>query len=212
MWRAGIVAVLLQLGMQAPPRADVETANRDRWQRPQAVMDALHIRPGSRVADIGAGAGYFTFTLARRVGAKGRVFAEDIQPTALADIGHRASLEHLAQITTVQGTDEDPMLAPGSVDAVLVVNSYHEMKAFDSMMQGFRRALKPHGLLGVIEPEAIAGELPGSAFRHHRIASDTVLADAARNGLRLVRKELGFVNVDAGIYSGYWFFLIFEPS
>jgi predicted methyltransferase len=93
------------------------------------------------------------------------------------------------------------------------VNSYHEFRAFDEMMQGFRNALKPHGVLGIIEPRAAPTEPPGRAFRHHRIAPEVVRDDAARAGLQFVRTELGFVNPDAGVDSDYWFFLIFQkPS
>ncbi len=208
MWRAAVLAFLLQLG---PPPADrVDTAHRDTWQRPAAVMDGLGIRRGSRVADIGAGGGYFTFHLAGRVGTTGRVYAVDVQRAALADIAQRASTERLTQITTVQGTDEDPHLPARSVDVILVVNTYHEFRAFDSMMQAFRTALKPRGRLAVIEPEAIAGEPPGRAFRYHRISRSAVRGDAERAGLRFVRNELGFVNPDGGITSSYWFFLVFE--
>ena len=208
MWRAAVLAFLLQLG---PPAADrVDTAQRDTWQRPAAVMDALGIHRGTRVADIGAGGGYFTFHLARRVGTAGRVYAVDLQRAALTDIAQRASKERLTQITTVQGTDEDPRLSPASVDVILVVNTYHEFRAFDAMMQRFRAALKPHGLLAVIEPEAMSGEPSGRAFRYHRISRSAVREDAARAGLRFVRNELGFVNPEGGLTSSYWFFLVFE--
>ena len=211
MLRFLLAALLVQVG--PPPGADaVSATNRDSWQRPDGVMNALGIRQGTRVADIGAGSGYFTFRLAQRVGATGRVYAEDIVDPALADIAKRATRDGLKQIITVRGTDEDPGLPPGGMDVVLVVNSYHEFKAFDAMMTGFRLALKPQGLLGVIEPQALAGEQPGSAFRHHRISSDVVRADAQRAGFAFVRSEIGFVNPDAGIDSGYWFFLIFRKS
>ena len=173
-------------------------------------MDTLGIRRGTRVADIGAGTGYFTFHLGRRVGAGGRVYAVDVQRAALAEIAERASREGLPQIRTVLGTDEEPGLEPASVDVILVVNTYHEFRAFDSMMQGFRKALRPRGVLAVIEPAAMAGEPPGRAFRYHRISPDAVRDDAARAGFRFVRHDLGFVNPAGGITSSYWFFLVFE--
>lgn len=173
-------------------------------------MDALGIHRGSRVADIGAGTGYFTFHLARRVGPTGRVYAVDIQRPALADIAQRASREGLTQIKTVPGSEESTGLEPASVDAVLVVNTYHEFRAFDAMMLEFRKALRPGGVLGIIEPEAMAGEPPGRAFRYHRISSASVRDDARAAGLRLVGHALGFVNPAGGLTSSYWFFLIFD--
>ena len=185
-----------------------EVGNRDDWQRPAAVMDALHIGPGSRVADIGAGSGYFTFHLATRVGPAGRVYAVDVQPAALADIGRRASAQGLAQVITVRGTEEDPRLSPESVDVVLVVNTYHELRAYDAMVVGFRRALKPGGLLAIIDCEAQPGESLDSAARHHRVPSAAVRNEATRNGFRFVRTELGFV--DPATPFSHWFFVVFE--
>jgi predicted methyltransferase len=185
-----------------------EAGNRDEWQRPAAVMDALHIAPGARVADIGAGTGYFTFHLARRVDAAGRVYAVDIQRTALEDIRRRAAALALTQITTILGSDNDPHLPPDSLDAVLVVNTYHELQAYDAMMLAFWRSLKPGGLLAIIDREALRGESPDRSVRHHRVSSASVRAEAARNGFRFLRSELGFVEPVG--FTAYWFFLIFE--
>jgi predicted methyltransferase len=185
-----------------------EIGNRDDWQRPAFVMDALRIGPRSRVADIGAGTGYFTFHLAERVGATGRVYAEDIQRAALEDINRRASARALKQITTILGADNDPHLPRDSLDVVLVVNTYHELQAYDAMMQGFWQGLRAGGLLAIIDCEAQAGELPESYVRHHRVPSASVRIEAARNGFRFVRSELGFV--DPATPFSYWFFLVFE--
>jgi predicted methyltransferase len=182
--------------------------NRDDWQRPAVVMDALRIGPGSRVADIGAGTGYFAFHLARRVGTAGRVYAVDVQRAALEDINRRASALALTQITTILDTDNDPHLPPDSLDVVLVVNTYHELRAYDAMMQGFWRGLKAGGLLAIIDCEAAPGELPESYVRHHRVPSASVRNEAARNGFRFLRSELGFV--DPATPFSYWFFLVFE--
>jgi len=171
-------------------------------------MDALRVGPGSRVADIGAGTGYFTFHLAQRVGATGRVYASDIQRAALEDLTRRASALALTNITAILSTDNDPHLPPESLDVVLVVNTYHELQAYDAMMEGFRRGLKAGGLLAVIDCEALPGELPESYVRHHRVPSASVRNEAARNGFRFLRSELGFV--DPATPFSYWFFLVFE--
>ncbi len=174
-------------------------------------MDALHIQPGSQVADIGAGTGYFTFHLAQRVGAAGSVYAVDVQRAALEDINRRASALALTHITTILGTDNDPHLPPESLDVVLVVNTYHELRAYDAMMQGFWRGLKGGGLLAIIDCEAVPGESLENSIRHHRVPSSAVRDEATRNGFRFLRSELGFVD-PATPYS-YWYFLIFErPS
>jgi predicted methyltransferase len=207
----GICAAALVWALSPLAAQHTEVGNRDEWQHPDSVMNALRIGAGSRVADIGAGSGYFTFHLAKRVGATGRVYAEDILPTALADIRRRADAAGLTQILTVHGTEEDPRLPTNSLDVVLVVNTYHELRAYDGMMDGFQRALKPHGLLAIIDCDASPGESPESYTRHHRVPAAAVRNEAVRNGFRFLRSELGFV--DPATPLSYWFFLVFErPS
>ncbi len=208
---ASAAALALPLWLQLPAHPD-DSANRDEWQRPAAVMDALRVAPGSRVADIGAGSGYFTFHLANRVGPSGRVYAVDILPTALTEIDRRAAASGLTQITTVLGAVDDSRLPPQSLDVILVVNTYHELSMYDAMMRGLWRGLKPGGLLGIIDCEALPGESQASYARHHRIPSAVVREEAVRNGLRFLRNELGFIDPNAPWYA-YWYFLIFErPS
>lgn len=185
-----------------------EVGNRDEWQRPAAVMDALGIRAGSRVADIGAGSGYFTFHLAARVGPTGRVYAVDINPGALADIASRASARRLPQVVPVLATASDVALPAGSIDVALVVNTYHELRDPDGVLRSLRRALGPRGLLAIIDCDATPGELTGSYLRHHRIPAREVKQDAADDGFRFLRSELGFV--DPATPFSYWFFLVFE--
>ena len=104
----------------ARPSAQNAGAERDAWQRPDEVMDALGIKAGSVVADIGCGAGYFTFHLAARVGPKGKVYAEDIKEDRLAEIRKRAQKEGEANIETVSGAEDDPRLPLASVDVVKI--------------------------------------------------------------------------------------------
>jgi len=104
----------------------LEGPDRSLWQKPDEIMDALNIADGSRVADVGAGAGWFTVRLARRVGPNGRVYAEDIQQPMLDAIDYRVRREGLTNVDTVPGTPEDPTL-PAGLDAVLIVDVYAEV-------------------------------------------------------------------------------------
>src|SRR5687767_5130865 len=97
---------------------------RDEWQRPAEVMDALGAKPGRRVADIGCGFGYFTFRLAARVGAEGKVYAVDIDEEAVDKVRRRKESEKLAQVEPILGKSDDPRL-PNDLDAVLIVDTYH---------------------------------------------------------------------------------------
>src|SRR5689334_12624941 len=95
--------------------ADPQTADRDTWQRPEEVMNALGAHLGSAVADVGAGEGWFTHRLAQRVGAAGSVFAVDVQPAMVEDIRHWSVEEHLQQVIPVLGAENDPHLPDGQL-------------------------------------------------------------------------------------------------
>jgi predicted methyltransferase len=182
-------------------------AARDAWQRPQEVMDKLGIKPGSVVADVGCGSGYFTFQFAARVGPQGKVYAEDVESDVLRKIHKRAMEEQLNQIEIIQGTAEDPQLPAGQLDVILAMNAYHEMRDYDSMLRGMSRALKPGGLLAIIDHEAATGE-PRSTYQEgHRIPAELVREDLARNGFTFLRSEPGFLSSDT---HKNFFFLIFQ--
>jgi putative heme-binding domain-containing protein len=126
-------------------------ANRDAQERPETLMDNLQISPGATVADVGAGAGYFTWRLAQRVGAKGKVIAVDIQQTMLDLIARDIEKHSLTNVALVLGDERDPRLPDGAVDLVFIANAYHEFSQPESMMAAVRRCLKPHGRVVVIE-------------------------------------------------------------
>jgi predicted methyltransferase len=169
-------------------------------------MDALGAAAGSVVADIGAGRGYFTFHLAGRVGAQGKVYAVDLDKRELERLKERAAEAGLAQIETVNSLADDPLLPEGALDAVLVVNAYHEMREFDAMLRGMFKALKPGGRLVIVDQSAINGKPRDEYFRSHKISEEVVREDAQRNGFRLVRKEDDIITGD----KEHWFFLVFE--
>lgn len=205
--RLGVLLGLLLLPAPAP--AD-HSSPRDVWQRPQEVMDVLGIGPGSRVADVGCGDGYFTFLLAARVGPRGRVEAVDIDASDLRRIRARAEAEGLGQIETIRGDVDDPKLPGGSLDAVLIVNAYHEMTAYDAMLQGIRKGLAPGGLLGIIDKKAAMGEERQDYGWRHVIPAELVRGDAARNGFEFVREAPGFVRPRYG--GQEWYFLVFRKA
>lgn len=187
--------------------AQDEWAKRDAWQRPAEVMDALGIKPRSVVADVGAGEGYFTFRLAARVGPEGKVYAEDILEDKVAKVRARAAKQGLRQIEVILGASNDPRLPAETLDAILVVNAYHEMREYDAMLEGMYRGLKPGGLLVIIDSPIPPGEPRENYFKDHRIPEQLVREDAARNGFRFVRQEPGFHRPES---RRSYFFLIFE--
>ena len=129
----------------------LERAERDEEEAPDVALRVLNIPKGASVADIGAGSGYITEKLAARVGSTGMVFANDVQPQMLAMLARRLEKKRISNVTLVQGTIDDPKLAPASVDLELMVDVYHEFSRPQAMLQHLREALKPGGRLVLLE-------------------------------------------------------------
>lgn len=167
----------------------LESPDRAAWQKPDQIMDALGIAEGSRVADIGAGAGWFTIQLARRVGPNGHVYSEDVQRQMLEAIRRRVSREGLQNVEPRLGTYTDPQLPPGSVDAALMVDVYPEIEDRVTFLRNLATALRPNGRIGVVNYKPGQGG-PGPAPNEGvRVDSGTVEADARAAGLRVLRRE-----------------------
>ena len=126
--------------------------SRDRAGEAERVMNLLGVEPGLRVADIGAGSGYYTVRLAGRLGATGHVFAEDVVPEYLERLARRVANEGLAgRVTIVRGDPHDPRLPPGSVDLALLVHMYHEVQQPYGLLWNLRPALRPGARVAVID-------------------------------------------------------------
>jgi ubiquinone/menaquinone biosynthesis C-methylase UbiE len=147
-------------------------------------MDALQVADGSVVADIGAGAGWFTIQLARRVGPRGLVYSEDVQRQMLEAIKRRVTREGLQNVQTRLGTGSDPHLPAGALDAVLVVDTYQEVEEHVSFLKNLVRALKPHGRIGVVNYKPGSGG-PGPS-PEERVDRSVVESQARAAGLRVL--------------------------
>jgi ubiquinone/menaquinone biosynthesis C-methylase UbiE len=188
-------------GRLFPPEklGELEGPDRDEWQQPERIMDALAIADGSRVADIGAGGGWFTVRLARRVGPNGRVFAEDIQRQMIESIDRRVQREGLLNVATIIGTPLDPRL-PEGLDAVLMVDTYPQLDDPVGLLTHIRRSLAPSGRLGIVDFKTnVLG--PGPAL-DERLEPDVIVRDADRAGLRLQAHET---------FLRYQYLLVFTP-
>jgi ubiquinone/menaquinone biosynthesis C-methylase UbiE len=189
-------------GTQAPPKKPrlfppqdlglLEAPDRDDWNKPEQIMDALGIADGATVADLGAGGGWMEIRLARRVGPNGIVYAEDIQPQMIEATNRRMQHEGLSNVRTVLGATTDPQL-PTGLDAVLINNAYHEMddplkpKQILAFLKNVARSLKPQGRLGVAD-FLPGGGGPGPAAED-RINPDAVIRQAESAGFKLQRRE-----------------------
>ena len=187
LWGAPAIA---QRSRLFPPQdlALLEGPDRDAWQRPDQIMDALQIGEGSVVADLGAGGGWFTVRLARAVGPNGRVYAEDIQPQMIEAIGRRVARAGLDdRVKTVLGTPVDPKLPAHTLDAALIVDAYHEIEQPVVLLRNLSKALKPTGTITVINFKRDGGG-PGPSMEE-RVDPEKVVADARAAGLALRKRE-----------------------
>jgi ubiquinone/menaquinone biosynthesis C-methylase UbiE len=178
-----------QHGRLFPPRdlGLLEGPDRDTWQRPDQVMDELGIGEESVVADLGAGGGWFTIRLARRV-VNGRVYAEDIQHEMLEAIKRRVEREGLTKrVEPVFGTSTDPRIPPGVLlDAALIVDTYHEMEQPVTLLRNLARSLRPTGRIGIVNFTKEGGG-PGPPMEE-RVDPERVIRDARAAGLRLTSR------------------------
>jgi len=183
-----------------PPEdlGDLESPDRELWQQPDAVMDALNIAEASKVADLGAGGGWFTIRLARRVGPNGLVYAEDIQPEMIDSIKRRVAREGLKNVRTILGTADDPLL-PTGLHAVLIVDTYPQLSNPVNLLGKIARSLAPNGRLGIVDFNKNGAGGPGPPLSE-RLEPDVIKRDAAQAGLKLLREET---------FLRYQYFLIF---
>jgi len=175
-----------------------ETPGRDERLQINRVMDILSIRSGKSVADIGAGSGWFTMRAARRVGAAGAVYAVDINPEAVRYISDRAGKEKLANVKAILSKPDDPLLPKDSVDAVLLLKTYHEVAHPVELLRNLRASLRAGAKVGIIDRNGNGED--------HGIGSDVVIREAKEAGYRLMEKY-DFVKGDKMDY-----FLVFTAG
>src|SRR5947209_8621358 len=170
----------------------LEAPDREQWQKPDQIMDALGVAEGSNVAELGAAGGWFTLQLAERVGPNGHVYAEDIQPAMLDGINRRMRSENQTNVTPVLGTASDPHLPP-ALDAALISDAFHEMDVPEdpqlvvTLLRNVARSLKPQGRLGIVDWTPGNGG-PGPAA-NQRVDPKRVIAAANAAGLQFIKRE-----------------------
>jgi ubiquinone/menaquinone biosynthesis C-methylase UbiE len=176
----------------------LESPDRDEWQQPERIMDELRIAAGSHVADVGAGGGWFTVRLARRVWPNGVVFAEDIQREMIDTIGRRVRDQGLSNVRTVLGGADDPRL-PSNLDAILMVDTYTQVASPVRLLGQLGASLAPNGLIGVVDFRRDGAGGPGPAL-DERVDPERVVRAATDAGLAL-RARHDFLR--------YQYFLVF---
>jgi len=192
--RVGLLAAaLLGVGCPVGAPAQAQRTTRDSWQRVDDVVAALQVDAGDRIADVGAGSGFFTFRLSPRVGPAGRVIAEDVDRSALSRLRHAAQRQGLRNIETIVGETDDPRLPEQSLDGVLIVNAYHEMYEHEAMLAGIKRALRPGGRLVILDMPRDSTLPRAAQMDQHGLAIGIAARDLVAAGFRIVTQDPDFV-------------------
>ena len=199
--QAGSAAPTTQRETSTPYTGDLsifDAPGRDERLQINRVMNMLGIRPGTNVADIGAGSGWFTVRAARRVTDSGTVYAVDINPEAIQYIDQRTKKEQLQNIKTILSKPDDPQLPSDSIDAVLLLKTYHEVAHPVTLLKNLRASLKPGARIGIIDRNGNG--------KNHGVNKDVVVREAAQAGYEL-RDSQDFVKAD-----GMDYFVIFTAK
>lgn len=164
-----------------------ESPERDRRQKPDEVVAALKLAEGARVADIGAGTGYFTRRFARAVGSSGVVYAVDLEPNMLRYIAKRARGEGLKNVVPVLATTDSPMLAPRSVDVIFICDTVHHIENRGAYYQLLREDLRAGGRLVIVDFKKDAGVQDGPP-PEMRLDRAELLGELSRAGFSLTEE------------------------
>jgi ubiquinone/menaquinone biosynthesis C-methylase UbiE len=167
----------------------LEKKDREVFAHRHAVTAVLRLRAGERVADIGAGTGFFVKLFAEQVGPEGRVYAIDIAPALVDGIESWANADRVEQVRAILGTADDPKLEAGSVDAVFICDTYHHFEDPATLMGRVKSALQPGGRLYVLDFERIPGTSPDWIVEHVRAGKETVVEELISMGFVFVKEH-----------------------
>ena len=176
-------------------------ANREPYQNATGLLTALQVSRGDWVADVGAGAGYYSMRLAEIVGPEGKVFAEDISDSAMRWLNARVKVFDLSNVEIVKGTVDDPRLPADRLEAVLIVDSYHHFTNYQAMLEKILHALKPGGRL-IIADYSFAehrAQPRADQIKLHEIDPELVRKEVAMAGFEVVKFEDPFVKWRPGV-------------
>jgi ubiquinone/menaquinone biosynthesis C-methylase UbiE len=189
--------------LHADPKAYIAALDdpaRDAWQKPHEVVQALGLKDGERIADIGSGPGYFTLRFARHVGASGRVYAVDISEDMIKAVQQGAREADLQNVQAVLARPDDPGLADASVDLIFICDAWHHISGHAAYLGKLRKALRPGGQIVVVDFQK--RETPGAPMEM-RVAREDVVKEFEQAGFRLAREET---------FLPYQYFLIFAAE
>jgi ubiquinone/menaquinone biosynthesis C-methylase UbiE len=184
-----------------------EGSERAAFQKPEDIARLLALNAGEVVADVGAGTGYMTGVLSKAVGARGKVYAEDITPGFLDEVRAKIATEKLANVDVVLGTATDAKLPDACCDAILVLDTYHHFEWPEPMLASLKKALKPKGRLVIIEfhrkSNPMFEKLKIDFAQHIRLADNEVVAQI---------ENLGWTRLEKTEFPPYQYVVVFTPA
>jgi ubiquinone/menaquinone biosynthesis C-methylase UbiE len=191
-WLVAAVAV-------ASAQARNSEVARERWQRVPDLVAAMNLTEGSRVADVGAGSGFLTVRLASAVGPSGRVYAVDIVPEVLKRLRERVATAGLTNVEVVEAREDDPRLPADSLNAIVMVNAYHEVPEYRGLLAHFRAALRSDGRLVLCEPRPTTPGAPREAqAKRHVLSPDFIVDELRQAGFEVVTRDDAFTANPSG--------------
>lgn len=198
----------LYQGIQTLYALDRIESERDHWQRPSDVIQALNLREGSVVVDFGSGVGYFALKLSPVVGKSGSIVAEDIRKEPLVSLRIRALLQGRHNLRTIRGETNDPRLPAGFADAVFIANTYHELTEPKQILRHLAESLKRGGRLVIVDraPRSGAAESRESQTEHHELPPDLVETEVRNAGFEIISRDDLFIDRPADDH--IWWLLV----
>jgi ubiquinone/menaquinone biosynthesis C-methylase UbiE len=170
--------------------ANLSAPDRDERQKPRELVQAMGLKRGMTVADVGTAIGYMLPFLSRAVGPNGKVLGEDIFDDYLAAAHQTVTNQNLSNVTLIKGTEKDPSLPEAAVDEALVLDAYHHFDYPESMLAAIYKALKPGGKLVIVEYYKTEAAMPnGRALTHIRLNKPDVIKEIEANHFRLVSER-----------------------
>jgi predicted methyltransferase len=203
--RRRVAVALVAIVAAAATRAFAQTEQtREGWQRVADLFAAAGVKPGAHVADVGAGDGFLTVRLASAVGPSGRIYAVDIDEKVVDGLRKRLATAKIANVDVVVGAEDDPHLAPGTLDAAFIVNAYHEMPRGVAVLTHLMAALKPRGRLVLCEPVPRTPNQSRSAqMNDHVLDPALILEDLQAAGFHVTGRQDMFATNLGGTHFGF---------
>jgi ubiquinone/menaquinone biosynthesis C-methylase UbiE len=210
-----VACLFMLLSIPTLTRAQVAADSREKTEKVSEILAALQAEPGKRIADVGAGEGFYALRIARAVAPAGRVTAVDVSEKYLEKLRARLQQDNVTNVDVVVGAVDDPRLSENTFDAVLIYNAYHEMTAAEPVLKAILTALKPGGRLVMSEPlhDNIREASRAAQVKDHEIGPNFVQQELQAAGFEVIETRPDFLAFTApGHKGGFWLMVARKPQ